>query len=115
MKRIFLTGICILFLTSVVSHSYAQTPGMQKREKEKSQMQMMDQKQRMKDMMEMTSQMSEMMKKMSEMMKDMPPDKSMKRMSKVMKDMSDQMIEMSKTMEHGLINRLKPLPQVVER
>src|SRR3989304_6137435 len=114
MKRIFLTGICILVFALIVSNSHAQTGGMmgdQKGEMEKSQMMeqkgMMDQSKTMESMMDMTKQMSEMMKKMSGMMKDMSSDKSMKRMSKMMKDMSKQMMEMSKVMEKGIVSKLK--------
>ncbi len=100
MKKILFASLIFVLFTSF---SHAQTPGAQKKEAERRQMQTLDKDQMMKDMMEMTSQMSEMMKKMSGMMKDTLPDKRMKMMSKIMKDMSEQMMEMSETVEKGFI------------
>jgi len=119
MKRIFLIGICVLFLTLVVSFSYAQMGGgmMGGQKGEMGKSQMMEQKEMMtpeetqKEMKEMADQMSEVMQKIARKMKDMTPDER-KEMLKIMRDMSDQMHDMSMAMGEGWgkvhdMNRMK--------
>ena len=101
MKRIFLTGFCLLSLVVFASYSFGQTmpggmtnqPGMMGRG-------MMERGQMMGDMMGMAHQMSGMMEQMSGMMKTTPASRT-KAMSGIMRDMSYQMLEMSKVMHRG--------------
>ncbi|MDA8169190.1 MAG: hypothetical protein M0Z59_05750 [Nitrospiraceae bacterium] len=99
MKKILLTGLCLLLFVTLGSYSYVRAksdqPGMMNQPGG-----MMEHGGMTGDMMGMMHQMSGMMGEMSGMMKEMPAGR-MKEMSGVMRDMSHQMMEMSKVMHRG--------------